>query len=157
MKTIIVGKTASGKDHLKNRLKGRGLEVSINCTTRPMRDYERDGVDYHFLTEDEFKEGITQDLFIEYQVFNGWYYGTPVEEFKDSDVMIMNVDSIKQLDENIRKQCMVIFLDIDSTTRQLRLAKRKDSNDSIERRMKSDEEQFEQFTNYDIRITNPEF
>lgn len=157
MKTIIVGKTASGKDYLKNRLKQRGLKASVNCTTRPVRDDEQDGVDYHFLTDEEFKEGIKQDLFIEYEKFNNWYYGTPVDEFEKSDVMIMNVNGVNQLSPNIRQQCMVIFLDIDAETRKMRLNEREDSNDSIERRMHADDEQFKQFINYDVRITDPNF
>jgi guanylate kinase len=157
MKLIIVGKTASGKDYLKNRLREKGLKASVNCTTRPIRAHEQDGVDYHFLTTEEFKKGIEQDFFIEYEKFNGWYYGTPIDEFEESDIIIMNINGINQLSSNIRKQCMIIFLDIDATTRELRLAKRKDSNDSIERRMQADEEQFKEFSNYDIRITNPNF
>lgn len=157
MKLVLVGKAASGKDFLKNRLKKKGFKIGVSHTTRLPRKDERDGIDYHFISEDTFKQMIEEDQFVEYMHFNGWYYGQTKEDFKDADVMIMSKDGLDILPEEYRKQCMVIYLDIDRLTRVKRLNDRKDKNDTIVRRLDADEEQFRNFIDFEIKITNPNF
>lgn len=157
MKLVLVGKAASGKDFLKNRLKKKGFKIGVSHTTRLPRKDERDGIDYHFISEDTFKQMIEEDQFVEYMHFNGWYYGQTKEDFKDADVMIMSKDGLDILPEEYRKQCMVIYLDIDRLTRVKRLNDRKDKNDTIVRRLNADEEQFRNFIDFEIKITNPNF
>lgn len=157
MKLVLVGKAASGKDFLKNRLKKKGFKIGVSHTTRLPRKGERDGIDYHFISEDTFKQMIEEDQFVEYMHFNGWYYGQTKEDFKDADVMIMSKDGLDILPEEYRKQCMVIYLDIDRLTRVKRLNDRKDKNDTIVRRLDADEEQFRNFIDFEIKITNPNF
>lgn len=157
MKLVLVGKAAAGKDHLKNRLKRRGFTVGVSHTTRPPREGEQDGVDYHFTDEATFKQMIEEEQFVEYMHFNGWYYGQTKEDFANADVMIMSKDGLDILPQEYRKQCIVIFLDINRKTRIERLNLREDSNDSMIRRLQSDEIQFEDFTDFEIRITNSDF
>ena len=53
------------------------LAFSISCTSRPPRGSERDGVEYFFLTPDEFRRRIEADEFLEYEeVYEGRFYGT---------------------------------------------------------------------------------
>lgn len=54
-----------------------GLAYSISATTRPLRPGEVDGVDYHFLTEESFRDGIARDRFVEWAEVYGHLYGTP--------------------------------------------------------------------------------
>ena len=75
MKLILVGKAAAGKDFLKNRLVAKNFKPGISCTTRLPRHNEVDGVDYHFMTEDQFKETIDSGEMLEHMIFNNWYYG----------------------------------------------------------------------------------
>lgn len=75
MKLILVGKAAAGKDFLKNRLVDKGFKAGISCTTRSPRPNEVDGVDYHFLTEEEFKAKLDAGEMLEHMIFNNWYYG----------------------------------------------------------------------------------
>lgn len=157
MKLVLVGKAAAGKDHLKNRLKRRGFKVGVSHTTRPARNGEEDGVDYHFTDEATFKQMIEEDQFVEYMHFNGWYYGQTKEDFAAADVMIMSKDGLAILPAKYRKQCMVIYLDMDRKTRIERLNLRDDANDSIARRLDADEAQFKNFSDFEIRVTNPDF
>lgn len=157
MKLILVGKAASGKDHLKQKLQKRGFKIGVSHTTRKPRANELNGIDYHFVTEDEFTTMIDQGVFIEYMKFNGWYYGQTEEDFNGADVMIMSKDGLDMLPEQYRKQCVVIYLDIDRTTRIERLTDRDDKNDSIQRRMDTDDEQFKDFVDFEIRIKNADF
>lgn len=53
------------------------LYFSVSATTRPPREGERDGVDYHFIQPDEFRDMIAADAFLEYAEYVGNFYGTP--------------------------------------------------------------------------------
>lgn len=157
MKLVLVGKAASGKDYLKNRLKNKGFKIGVSHTTRKPREGEQDGVDYHFIDESIFKQMIEEDQFVEYMYFNGWYYGQTKEDFAGADVMIMSKDGLDILPEEYRNQCVVLYLDIDRMTRIERLNYRNDVNDTIVRRLNADEEQFKGFKDFEIHITNPNF
>jgi guanylate kinase len=52
------------------------LVFSVSATTRPKRETEKDGVEYHFITEQQFKEKIKKNEFIEWEKFYDYYYGT---------------------------------------------------------------------------------
>lgn len=157
MKLILVGKAAAGKDFLKNRLVAKNFKPGISCTTRLPRHNEVDGVDYHFMTEDQFKETIDSGEMLEHMIFNNWYYGLTKEEFEKADVMIMSKDGLDVLPKDYRDRCMVIFLDPPRITRVERLEHRNDPNDSIVRRMNTDDEQFKDFRDYDLKVRNEDF
>lgn len=157
MKLILVGKAAAGKDFLKNRLKSKNFKIGVSHTTRTPRINEKDGIDYHFIDRSEFEEMIDQNKFIEYMEFNGWFYGQTEEDFDTADVMIMSKDGLDMLPKQYRDQCIVIYLDVDRMTRIERLNSRNDVNDSIMRRMNTDDEQFAGFSDYDIKIKNSDF
>jgi guanylate kinase len=157
MKLILVGKAAAGKDFLKNRLVAKNFKPGISCTTRLPRHNEVDGVDYHFMTEDQFKETIDSGEMLEHMIFNNWYYGLTIEEFEKADVMIMSKDGLDVLPKDYRDRCMVIYLDPPRITRIQRLEHRNDINDSIMRRMNTDDEQFKDFRDYDLKVRNEDF
>jgi guanylate kinase len=95
--------------------------------------------------------------FIEYMEFNGWYYGQTETDFNNADIMIMSKDGLDMLPKKYREQCMVIYLDPPRLTRVERLEYRNDMNDSIMRRMNTDDEQFKNFRDYDLRVRNDDF
>jgi guanylate kinase len=158
MKIILVGPGASGKDHLKRRFLDKGFKQSISYTTRPPRENEKDGFDYHFVDDETFKEMIDVNDFREWNLFGDkkWYYGTTVREFNDASLFVMTPSGIQALTPLERKKCFVIFIDIPEEVRRERLNARKDADDP-ERRIKTDIEDFKNFTDYDMRITNPDF
>jgi len=135
----------------------RGFKFGVSCTTRPPRVGEQNGKDYFFLTEDQFLGLINTGDMIEYQQFNGWFYGLTREEFENSEVIILNREAVDMLPEEIRLKCMVMFLDIDRDTRLERMKERNDTVDSLERRINADEQQYVGFENFDVRVTNPDF
>ena len=157
MKLILVGKAAAGKDFLKNRLAKKGFTSGVSHTTRPPRESEVNHVDYHFVDKQEFEDMISCGEFVEYMEFNGWYYGQTKKDFDLADVMIMSKDGLDMLPKEYRDQCMVIWLDPPRITRVERLEYRNDKNDSIVRRMNTDDEQFKGFNDFDLRIKNEDF
>jgi guanylate kinase len=157
MKLILVGKAAAGKDFLKNRLSNKGFISGVSHTTRPPRENEVNHVDYHFVDKQEFEDMISCGDFVEYMEFNGWYYGQTKKDFDLADVMIMSKDGLDMLPKEYRDQCLVIWLDPPRIARVERLEHRNDKNDSIVRRMNTDDEQFKGFKDYDLRIKNEDF
>jgi guanylate kinase len=109
------------------------------------------------MTEDQFKETIDSGEMLEHMIFNNWYYGLTKEEFEKADVMIMSKDGLDVLPKDYRDRCMVIFLDPPRITRVERLEHRNDPNDSIVRRMNTDDKQFEDFRDYDLKVRNEDF
>jgi len=69
----------------------------------------------------------------------------------------MSKDGLDMLPQQYRNQCVVLYLDIDRMTRIERLNYRNDVNDSIMRRMNTDDQQFAGFKDYDIKIKNADF
>ncbi len=93
------------------------LSFSVSATSRPPRPGEKDGVDYYFLTTDEFKRKIKEGAFVEWEeVYENQFYGTlrdEVERIRDrGDSVVFDVDvkggvSIKKI---YRKEALSIFV-----------------------------------------------
>lgn len=154
---ILVGRAASGKDHIRKKFEARGFRYAVSYTTRPPRAGEVDGKDYIFISEEVAQTMIQNDEFYEYVEFNGWLYGTPRQQFETDDVFIMTPTGLSHVDEVSRKQSFVIFIDIAEDVRRQRMLARDMPGDSVERRLEADRLDFENFSNYDIRITNHDF
>ncbi len=77
---IVSAPSGSGKSTIIGRIiddPQLRLAFSVSATTRPIRGQERDGVDYYFMTEQQFRHEIEQDAFAEYEeVYPGRFYGT---------------------------------------------------------------------------------
>ena len=92
---IISAPSGSGKSTIIGRVmqdESLGLAFSVSATTRPRRGQEVHGVDYYYLTTEEFKRMIENDELVEYQeVYKGRYYGTPKSEVERITGMGRNV------------------------------------------------------------------
>jgi guanylate kinase len=153
-KIIIVAPGASGKDYLLKYLKEQGYKVGLSCTTRPPRPEEVDGVDYHFITQEKFSEMIYNCEFLEYNMFKTWMYGNTFENFVENEVFVMTPNVLNVLR---RDEVYIIYLNIDEEVRRERLHRRKDKNDAVERRLKTDREDFKDFKNFDLEVIEPNF
>jgi len=83
---VISGPSGVGKGTVRQALfdmKGHNLVYSVSMTTRQPRAGEVDGVDYYFVTEEEFKKRIEENRFLEYANFVGNYYGTPRDKVEE--------------------------------------------------------------------------
>jgi len=154
---ILVGCAASGKDHMRKRLEEKGLKYAVSYTTRPPREGEVDGKDYFFLSTEEATRMIDSAEFYEWVEFNGWIYGTTVEQMKNDDVFIMTPKGLSHVKPEDRKNSLVFYFDIDEEVRTERLMKRDMPGDTLARRIEADKADFEGFTDYDVRIANPNF
>ncbi|MFN8320894.1 MAG: guanylate kinase [Saprospiraceae bacterium] len=93
------------------------LDFSVSATTRSRREHEREGVDYFFLSEAEFKQKIEEAAFVEWEeVYNGQFYGTlktELDRIWDQDKAIVfdiDVNGACRLKEKYGEQCLTIFV-----------------------------------------------
>ena len=153
---IIIGPAASGKDFLKKKFKERGFELDVSYTSRPPREGEIDGVDYHFLTELEFIDKIND--FYESTKHGPYWYGTGQYEWDNYDVFIMETHGISEIIPEDRKNCFIIYLNPPHYIREERLKELRGwSVEQISHRTEMDNEKFSTFTDFDMEITNPDF
>ncbi len=83
---VISGPSGVGKGTVRKALfdmPDQNLSYSISMTTRKPRPGEVDGVDYYFVTREEFEDRIKKDQFLEYAEFVGNYYGTPLDKVEE--------------------------------------------------------------------------
>lgn len=145
---VIIGKSASGKDTVVNKLiKDYDYKRLVTYTTRPMRKKEKQDITYHFISEDEFIGKIKDDFFLEYRKYltdkGIWYYGSAKEDYETDDKMVTiltpeGVQTLKSKGINPT----VIYLYSNQATIKDRLTKRGDDKDEAERRMKADNADF---------------
>lgn len=101
----ICGKSATGKDTLANwllsmlKINNIPANMIISDTTRPPRVFEKNGIDYNFLTESEFHNKINNEDYLEYSSFNGWFYGTNKQSIipNSINIGIFNIDGMSSL------------------------------------------------------------
>ena len=96
MKNLIVisAPSGAGKSTLCEEIRriNPNIKFSISCTTRPKRDYEIEGVNYYFLTNNEFMDKVNNNELVEYEQVHGYYYGTLSNTLKkaiDSEELIL--------------------------------------------------------------------
>jgi guanylate kinase len=154
---ILVGPGASGKDFMRKRLEERGMTYAVSYTTRPPRPGEKDGKDYFFLSQAECQSMKDEDEFYEVIDFNGWSYGTTLKQFYRDDVFIMTPSGLSHLSKEDRAKSFVIFFDIEEEIRKTRLEERVMPGHTVDARLQADRELFAGFSDYDLKITNPNF
>ena len=88
MLVIVSGPSGVGKDTVISSLCLVPTEPQryfvVTCTTRPRRDYEIDGIHYHFLDEEEFQRRLAAGGFLEANYVHGHWYGTPRDQVRDA-------------------------------------------------------------------------
>lgn len=147
----LVGKSGSGKDSLAHKLAELpGWNNIVSCTTRPKREYEIEGKDYYFISDEEFAKKVLNGDLLEATYFNTWHYGTLKSTLKDGiNVGVWNPEGYDCLRETVKFDKDVIllayYLQCDDKTRLLRSLNREEHPDvhEIVRRFGTDEEDFE--------------
>ena len=141
----MTGPSGVGKGTLIKKLLERvpGLELSVSATTRPPRPGERDGVDYHFLSEQEFDRLLAQDQFMEYAGYSGHRYGTLVSEVEPrlergaGVVLEIELQGARQIRARMPDAVLVFVAPPNPEALRERLEKRgTDSEEEIERRLR---------------------
>lgn len=154
---VLVGPTASGKSFIKNCFNNRGFKVDISYTSRSIRTGEVDGIDYYFVSKEDFINGIKRNIFFEYVQYDNNYYGTERCGWENSDVFIMETDGIKHITDQDRINTLIIYVNTPIEIRKQRMKERGWNDEKIEKRLKQDEIKFKDFKNYDLEISSMTF
>jgi guanylate kinase len=163
---VISGPSGVGKDTVLQRMKSRDLPFHfvVTATTRPPRPDEVEGVDYHFVSHDDFAEMIEQDELLEYAIVYNDYKGIPKQQVRQA--LESGKDVIMRLDvqgaETIRElypDALLIFLSTETEGElEARLRARKtESKEGLKLRIATARQEMKQVEQFDYFVINPEF
>ena len=161
---VVSGPAGSGKGTVNARLLATGEFVySVSATTRAPRPGEVDGVNYHFVTREEFLSRIDSGDMLEYTEYCGNFYGTPrstaqaaIDAGKNI-ILEIEVNGARQVKENCPEAVMIMLLPPSFAEQERRLRGRAtDSEESILKRLKQTHEELHQLALYDYVVINRE-
>ncbi|MFC1514045.1 guanylate kinase [candidate division KSB1 bacterium] len=160
---VLSGFSGTGKTTVRDRIQQLlpGTKFSVSTTTRQKRNNEKEGIDYNFVSADDFKNKIDNGELIEWEEVHGNYYGTPAAEIekalRKSGLVIFDVDVYGGI--SIKKRCseaVLVFIktpSVDELKRRLR-KRHSDSEEEIEKRISRVPEEEELSKKYDYIVIN---
>ncbi|MEM4204725.1 MAG: guanylate kinase [Candidatus Methanomethylicaceae archaeon] len=160
---VLSGPSGVGKDAILCEFQKVCPDVlrCVTATTRPRRDSERDGVDYHFMSEEDFRKRIQEGRFLEFAEVHGYLYGTPRESVDQA--LAQGRDIILKIDvqggiavKRTMPDAVMVFVEppsIEELERRLR-SRSTDSDADIERRLANARRELECIGEYDYVIEN---
>lgn len=159
---IITGPSGVGKSTLIKLLLNSLPDVhfSVSYTTRPPRANEENGIDYYFVSQEEFESMIKKDKFLEWAEVHGYLYGTFFGELEKAfsqgkdlilDVDIQGASSIKR---KITDAVTIFVLPPSWEALKERLSLREENNEIVERRLKRSKEELKEWKNFEYIIIN---
>lgn len=164
---VISGPSGAGKSSLIDEILNNIDDVyfSISTTTRKRREMEVDGVDYYFVSNEEFEEDIKKDLFLEWAMVHGNYYGTSLKPvykaLSNGKLVVFDIDV--QGHRSIKEKLSDIMTSVFVTTPTLSELKRRlkkrgtDSSETIKKRVQNAIEEIKSINEFDFILINNDF
>ncbi len=161
---VLSGPSGAGKSSLINKIKDDigDYYFSISTTTRALRGTEVDGVDYHFVSKEEFQKDIEENHFLEYALVHGNYYGTSIkpvrEALNEGKLVIFDIDV--QGNTAIKNRLGDITTSVFITPPTLSELKKRlqnrltDSQEVIDTRIKMAKREIQRISEYEFIIVN---
>lgn len=163
---VVSGPSGSGKSTLNQLLiKNRdNIVMSISDTTRPLRGQEVNGVDYNFITKEEFENNIKEDKYLEYAiVHSNKYYGTPVDFVnsnleKGIDVILeIDIEGARKINEKRKDAVFIFVMPPSMNILKSRLVSRKTENkEQVIERFKTAYKEINEVSKYNYVVVNDE-
>lgn len=151
---VLVGASASGKTELAKCLyETYGYKKCITTTTRLPRLHEKDGYDYHFLTEEAFLEKQKEDAFVEVITYQHAYYGIQKKDIQNNGVVILDPFGANAVIKQINTHIFICFVDCDISVRKSRMENRGDQESDIDKRLEADHLRFQKHIIDRINLT----
>lgn len=152
----LFGKSASGKDTIQKWITTNFSKITkgiVSCTTRPPRDGEQEGVDYFFLTDEEFAAKVLDGSMLEATSFREWFYGTALDQLDPDkiNVGVFNITGIECILDDPRLEVVPVWIHASDKARLRRSLDREDNPDCNEicRRFLADEKDFDEMDDFD--------
>ena len=163
---VISGPSGVGKDVMIERMieSGRlGFHFTITATTRAPRMGERDGVNHHFVTVDDFVNLIAADDLLEWAQVYGNYYGVPKKQVRDAlaadnhVIIRVDVQGAKRLREIIPEALLIFIIPPSLDVLKMHLENRGvDTEAEMTKRLAAATEEIDQASLFDFTVTNEE-
>jgi len=164
---LLSGPSGCGKSSLLKELYKQidNYHFSISTTTRDPRDGEVDGVDYYFVSKEEFLRDIENDDFLEWAEVHGNYYGTSIKPInkalEESKLVIFDIDvqGFEQVIKKLRDITTTVFItspSLDELENRL-ISRGTDSSKVIAKRIENAKSEIEYIGKYDYLIINDDF
>ncbi len=164
---IISAPSGSGKSTIINRIMTEhpemNMKFSISCTSRPPRGQEQNGVEYFFVSPEEFRNKIDNDEFLEYEeVYSNRFYGTLKSQVekqqKNGENVVLDVDvnGGMRIKEFYKEKALSVFIQppsIEELRKRLE-ARATDAPEVIEDRIKRAKYELSQAPHFDVVIVN---
>ena len=161
---IISGTTCAGKDTVVKKLLSinNNITKSTSYTSRPIRPGEKEGINYYFVTPEEFEKKIDNDDFLEYaKVQYGAYYGTPKKEVIDilnsgkDVILVIDVQGAKIIKEKFPETLLIFILAPSMREIKKRLLSRStETKEQIIERFKLAYQEINEISNYNYVVVN---
>ena len=161
---VVSGPSGSGKSTLNQLLieKRKNIVMSISDTTRKMRGQEVNGVDYNFITKEQFEENIKKEKYLEYaNVYADTFYGTP-EDFVNKklnegiDVILeIDIEGARKVNKK-RKDAIFIFIMPPSMKilKERLVARKTESKEQVIERFKVAYKEINEVSKYNYVVVN---
>lgn len=160
---VVAAPSGAGKTTIVKHIRKTFPELvfSVSATTRKKRDIETHGVDYFFLTEDEFKKKRDDNEFVEWEKFYGYYYGT-LKSFIDDNLtngksVIFDIDvkgavSIKK----VYPEAILVFIAPPSKEdlKQRLISRNTETDEDLQKRIERSEMELEYKDKFDVVVIN---
>ena len=161
---VISGPSGVGKGTIVSKITehlGGTVRLSISATTRNPREGEKDGVHYHFLSEEDFLKRVENNEFLEYAFVHENYYGTPKPPaeaaLRDGCDVILEIDvqGAMQVKENFQDGVYIFILPPSIEELRNRLTQRgTESDQDLELRMSKALAEIDYLERYDYAVVN---
>lgn len=160
---VVSGPSGAGKDSVCNLLKEKNnnMWISISCTSREIRKGEEDGINYFYLTKEEFENKIKNNDFLEYAIYNNNYYGTPLYKIEENlnkgidVVLVIEVQGALKVKKIYQDAIFIFILPPSMEELKNRLIKRgTESTEKILERFKTAYKEINEISKYNYVIVN---
>lgn len=164
MIVVLTAPSGSGKTTIARRMLDRfsSMRFSVSATTRPKRSGEVEGVNYHFLSQDQFEEALLDGALVEYEeVYPDTWYGTLKSELESSSrtepvLLDIDVEGAMNIKKYYPRQSLVLFIkppSLDELERRLR-ARGSETDETLRVRLGKAEKELSYADRFDAIIVN---
>lgn len=141
---VLVGESASGKSSIERYLVDvYGYNKIVSYTTRPAREGEVDGVDYHFISVEQFYKLKAEGFFAETASYREWNYGVAKEDCTDDKVVVLTPHGLRQVSKIPNISVTSFYINVPRRDRLIKILQRGDDIEEAYRRSLSDVGQFD--------------
>ena len=160
---VISGPSGTGKDTIVEKVlkKDKNTWLSVSATSRKIRKGEKEGVNYFYLTKEEFEERIEGGYFLEYATYADNYYGTPREEIiKKLDqgidvILVIEIEGAKKIKELVPEALFIFIMPPSEKILLKRLSGRQtEDKEKIIKRFNLAYQEMNEVTKYNYVVVN---